>query len=100
LSDRAFAGCSAGYCASGRGGIRAWYVGAMRRRTFLYTAAALGAPAYFHWGDGPGVKNFTWWQSASKTALVIFTNGDHGASAYRYAFRRLLAIDPIAPEWV
>jgi CubicO group peptidase (beta-lactamase class C family) len=61
---------------------------------------SLGAPAYFHWGDGPGVKNFTWWQPATRTAIVIFTNSDHGASAYRYAFRHLLGIDPIAPEWV
>ena len=32
--------------------------------------------------------------------LVIFTNGDHGASAYRVLTRRLLGADPIAPEWV
>lgn len=62
--------------------------------------SSLGAPAYFHWGDGPGVKNFTWWQPSSDTALVIFTNGDHGASAYRVLMRRLLGADPIAPEWV
>lgn len=62
--------------------------------------SSLGAPAYFHWGDGPGVKNFTWWQPSSDTALVIFTNGDHGASAYRVLMRRLLSADPIAPEWV
>ncbi len=61
---------------------------------------SLGEPAWFHWGDGPGVKNFTWWQPSSKTALVIFTNGDHGASAYRALLRRLLGADPIAPEWV
>jgi CubicO group peptidase (beta-lactamase class C family) len=61
---------------------------------------SLGAPAYFHWGDNPGVKNFTWWQPASSTSIVIFTNSDHGASAYRYALRHLLGIDPIAPEWV
>lgn len=61
---------------------------------------SLGAPAWFHWGDGPGVKNFTWWQPASKTALVIFTNGDHGAAAYRVLMRRLLGADPVSPEWV
>ncbi|HSS00233.1 MAG TPA: serine hydrolase domain-containing protein [Kofleriaceae bacterium] len=61
---------------------------------------SLGAPAYFHWGDSPGVKNFTWWQPATKTSIAIFTNSDHGASAYRYALRHLLGIDPIAPEWV
>lgn len=48
------------------------------------------APGYFHWGDGSGVKNFTWWQPAKKTAFVIFTNGDHGASAYRLLMRRML----------
>lgn len=62
--------------------------------------SSLGDPAWFHWGDGPGVKNFTWWQPASRSALVIFTNGDHGASAYRVLMRRLLGADPIAPEWV
>lgn len=61
---------------------------------------SLDAPGLFHWGDGPGVKNFTWWQPAKKTALVIFTNGDHGAPAYRTLLRRLLGADPIAPEWV
>jgi CubicO group peptidase (beta-lactamase class C family) len=62
--------------------------------------SSLGAPAWFHWGDGPGVKNFTWWQPSTRTALVIFTNGDHGASAYRLLIRRLLKADPFAPEWV
>jgi hypothetical protein len=61
---------------------------------------SLDAPGYFHWGDGPGVKNITWWQPAKKTALVIFTNGDHGASAYRWLLRRVLGEDPVAPEWV
>jgi CubicO group peptidase (beta-lactamase class C family) len=62
--------------------------------------SSLGSPAWFHWGDGPGVKNFTWWQPATDTAIVIFTNGDHGASAYRLLLRRLLGADPLAPEWV
>ncbi|HUR79227.1 MAG TPA: serine hydrolase domain-containing protein [Thermoanaerobaculia bacterium] len=61
---------------------------------------SLGAPALFHWGDGPGVKNFVWWQPSTNTALVIFTNSDHGAPAYRVLMRRLLGADPIAPEWV
>lgn len=62
--------------------------------------SSLGAPGYFHWGDGPGVKTFTWWHPSAKTAIVIFTNGDHGASAYRVLLRHLLRADPIAPEWV
>jgi CubicO group peptidase (beta-lactamase class C family) len=62
--------------------------------------SSLGAPGFFHWGDGSGVKNFAWWQPAAKTAVVIFTNGDHGASAYRVLLRRLIGADPIAPEWV
>lgn len=61
---------------------------------------SLDAPGYFHWGDGPGVKNFTFWQPAKKTAVVIFTNGDHGAPAYRYLLRQLLMQDPLSPEWV
>jgi len=61
---------------------------------------SLDWPGYFHWGDGPGVKNFTWIQPAKKTSLVIFTNSDHGAPAYRWLLRRLLNADPMAPEWV
>ena len=61
---------------------------------------SLDAPGYFHWGDGPGVKNFAFWQPAKKTAVVIFTNGDHGPSAYRFLLRNLLGADPLAPEWV
>ena len=61
---------------------------------------SLGAPGYFHWGDGPGVKTFAWWQPSTRTTVAIFTNGDHGASAYRVLLRRLLRADPIAPEWV
>ena len=62
--------------------------------------ASLDTPGYFHWGDGPGVKSFTWCQPASRTALAIFTNGDHGAAAYRWLLRHLLRADPLAPEWV
>jgi CubicO group peptidase (beta-lactamase class C family) len=62
--------------------------------------SSLDAAGYFHWGDGPGVKNFTFWQPAKKTAVVIFTNGDHGAPAYRYLLRHLLGADPLSPEWV
>jgi len=62
--------------------------------------SSLDAMGYFHWGDGPGVKNFAWWQPVKKTALVIFTNGDHGASAWRYLLRHLLMQDPLSPEWV
>ena len=62
--------------------------------------SSLDAPGYFHWGDGPGVKNFTFWQPVKKTAVVIFTNGDHGAPAYRYLLRQLLMQDPLSPEWI
>jgi CubicO group peptidase (beta-lactamase class C family) len=62
--------------------------------------SSLDAPGYFHWGDGPGVKNFAWWQPAKKTAVVIFTNGDHGASTWRYLLRHLLGTDPLSPEWI
>jgi hypothetical protein len=61
---------------------------------------SLDSPGYFHWGDGAGVKNFTIWQPAKKTAVVIFTNSDHGASAYRWLLRRLLQQDAMSPEWV
>ncbi|HJT16926.1 MAG TPA: serine hydrolase domain-containing protein [Thermoanaerobaculia bacterium] len=62
--------------------------------------SSLDVPSYFHWGDGPGVKNIAWWQPANKTALVIFTNSDHGASAWHYLLRHLLDADPLAPEWI
>lgn len=57
-------------------------------------------PALFHWGDGPGFKNFTWIQPERKTALVFFTNGDHGQSTYSYAFRQLLKEDPASLLWI
>lgn len=57
-------------------------------------------PALFHWGDGPGCKNFTWIQPERKTALVFFTNGDHGQSTYSYAFRQLLKEDPASLMWI
>ena len=57
-------------------------------------------PALFHWGDGPGFKNFTWIQPERKTALVLFTNGDHGQATYSYAFRQLLKEDPASLMWI
>ena len=57
-------------------------------------------PTLFHWGDGPGFKNFTWIQPERKTALVFFTNGDHGQAAYSYAFRQLLKEDPASLMWI
>jgi CubicO group peptidase (beta-lactamase class C family) len=62
--------------------------------------SSLDPPGYFHWGDGPGVKNFAWWQPARKTAVVIFTNSDHGASTWRFLLRHLLRADPLSPEWI
>lgn len=61
---------------------------------------SLKHPGYFHWGDGPGFKNFAWWEPKRETVVVIFSNGEHGASAYRVLLRRLLGADPIAPEWI
>jgi CubicO group peptidase (beta-lactamase class C family) len=61
---------------------------------------SLDSPGYFHWGDGSGVKNFTLWQPAKKTAWVIFTNSDHGASAYRVLARRLMGGEVLSAEWV
>lgn len=57
-------------------------------------------PAFFHWGDGPGFKNFTWVQPERKTALVFFTNGDHGLQLYSFIFRKLLAQDPASLYWL
>jgi hypothetical protein len=62
--------------------------------------SSLDSPGYFHWGDNPGMKNFAWWQPATKTDVVIFTNGDHGASTWRYLLRQLLGADPLSPEWI
>jgi CubicO group peptidase (beta-lactamase class C family) len=71
----------------------AWALGWGVDRTFQQ-------PALFHWGDGPGFKNFTWIQPERKTALVFFTNGDHGQSTYSYAFRQLLKEDPASLMWI
>ena len=55
--------------------------------------------AWFHWGDGPGFKNFCWIQPDTQTALVIFTNGDHGQPAYSWVFRKLVG-DAAALAWI
>ena len=57
-------------------------------------------PSYFHWGDGPGFKNFAWVQPETRTALVFFTNGDHGQAAYSWAFRALVGADPASLAWI
>ena len=57
-------------------------------------------PSLFHWGDGPGFKNFCWVQPAKKSALVFFTNGDSGAALYAWLFRQLMYEDPSAFYWI
>lgn len=71
----------------------AWTLGWGVDRTFRQ-------PALFHWGDGPGFKNFTWIQPERKTVMVFFTNGDHGQPAYSAAFRQLLKEDPASMMWI
>lgn len=58
------------------------------------------SPSLFHWGDGPGFKNFCWVQPARKSALVFFTNGDSGAAMYAWLFRQLMDEDPSAFYWI
>jgi CubicO group peptidase (beta-lactamase class C family) len=57
-------------------------------------------PSLFHWGDGPGFKNFCWVQPARKSALVFFTNGDSGAALYAWLFRQLTNEDLSAFYWI
>jgi len=57
-------------------------------------------PSLFHWGDGPGFKNFCWVQPAKKSALVFFTNGDSGAALYAWLSRQLMYEDPSAFYWI
>lgn len=57
-------------------------------------------PSLFHWGDGPGFKNFCWVQPARKSALVFFTNGDSGAALYAWLFRQLMNEDLSAFYWI
>ncbi len=61
---------------------------------------SFASPSLFHWGDGPGVKNFAWIQPERKTVLVFFTNGDHGLPLYSAVFRKLLAEDPASLYWL
>lgn len=58
------------------------------------------SPALFHWGDGPGFKNFCWVQPARKSALVFFTNGDSGAALYAWLFRQITNADLSAFYWI
>lgn len=71
----------------------AWTLGWGIDRTFR-------RPALFHWGDGPGFKNFAWVHPEKQTALVFLTNGDHGFQLYSAAFRHLLAEDPASLSWL
>jgi CubicO group peptidase (beta-lactamase class C family) len=57
-------------------------------------------PSLFHWGDGPGFKNFCWVQPARRSALVFFTNGDSGAALYAWLFRQVMNEDPSAFYWI
>lgn len=57
-------------------------------------------PSLFHWGDGPGFKNFCWVQPARKSALVFFTNGDSGAALYAWLFRQVMNQDLSAFYWI
>lgn len=57
-------------------------------------------PSLFHWGDGPGFKNFCVVQPGRKTALVFFTNGDSGAALYEWLFRRITDEDLSAFYWI
>jgi CubicO group peptidase (beta-lactamase class C family) len=57
-------------------------------------------PSLFHWGDGPGFKNFCWVQPAKKSALVFFTNGDSGAALYAWLFRQITNGDLSAFYWI
>ena len=57
-------------------------------------------PSLFHWGDGPGFKNFCWVQPARKSALVFFTNGDSGAALYSWLFRQITNQDLSAFYWI
>lgn len=57
-------------------------------------------PSLFHWGDGPGFKNFCLVQPARKSALVFFTNGDSGAALYSWLFRQLMNDDLSAFYWI
>ncbi|HET6978993.1 MAG TPA: serine hydrolase domain-containing protein [Pyrinomonadaceae bacterium] len=57
-------------------------------------------PSLFHWGDGPGFKNFCWVEPAKKSALVFFTNGDSGAALYAWLFRQLMNEDPSVFYWI
>lgn len=57
-------------------------------------------PSLFHWGDGPGFKNFCWVQPSRKSALVFFTNGDSGAALYAWLFRQIMTQDLSAFYWI
>ena len=57
-------------------------------------------PSLFHWGDGPGFKNFCWVQPAKKSALVFFTNGDSGAALCAWLFRQITNGDLSAFYWI
>jgi CubicO group peptidase (beta-lactamase class C family) len=53
----------------------------------------------WQWGDNPGFKNFFYADAQHEQAMVVFTNGDHGARVYERVIRSMAGEDHPAFLW-
>jgi CubicO group peptidase (beta-lactamase class C family) len=63
-------------------------------------AATAAGQSFWHWGDNPGYKCFAVALPATRTGVVVMTNGDGGLEVCAAIMRRMLAGDHPAFAWL
>src|SRR5919199_238095 len=63
-------------------------------------AATAAGQSFWHWGDNPGYKCFAVALPATRTGVVVMTNGDGGLEVCAAIVRRMLAGDHPAFAWL
>lgn len=53
-------------------------------------------PLFWHWGDNPGFKDFMLADPATRSAVVVFTNGNNGRAIYERVVRATRGRDQAA----
>jgi CubicO group peptidase (beta-lactamase class C family) len=55
---------------------------------------------FWHWGDSGGVKAFVLGDPATRSAVVVFTNGNSGRAVYERVVRTVRGADQAAFLWI
>ncbi|MDQ3995743.1 MAG: beta-lactamase family protein, partial [Gemmatimonadota bacterium] len=55
---------------------------------------------FWHWGDSGGVKAFVLGDPATRSAVVVFTNGNSGRAVYERVVRAVRGADQAAFLWI